>query len=201
MALVFFGYFHYMQFQESDLFFNFGPEWMARKYDKHRFYSRLSGVGLKAVDFITISNDNQLVLWEVKNFSRREAAHSHDPLKRIIEQESEFSSAMGQKVKDTFTALSAIHQYYRRKWSYRLRHWSMSYLQTLRTDWYFWLKAYQLASDPNHCRFILIMETDETHRLPDVYPPIKLELQQWVHQIDILDVNQANDIEGITVTV
>jgi hypothetical protein len=45
------------------------------------------------------------------------------------------------------------------------------------------------------------METDETQRLPDVYQPIKQELQQWVHQIDILDVNHANDIEGVAVTV
>lgn len=188
-----------MHFQESEFSFYFGPQWLARKYDDHHFYSRLSGAGLKAVDFITISKDNQLVLWEVKNFSRRKPALTHDPVRKIIEGKEDFIQDVSQKVKDTLRALTAIHGYYRRKWSFRLRQWSMPYLQHSRQNWYFWFKAHELATRPESCRFILLIESDEAHRLPDVQAPIQIELQHLVQHIDVLDVQKANALEEVRV--
>lgn len=186
-----------MHFQESELSFQFGPKWMARKYDDHRFYSRLSGAGLKAVDFIAISDDGQLVLWEIKNFSRRKPELTHDPLEKIIEEKSNFALDMSQKVKDTFRALDAIHGYYRRKWSFRMRQWSMPYWQFSKADWYFWFKAHQLTARAEDCRFILLIETPESHRVPEIHNALKIELQHMVHQIDVLDVQKANTLEDI----
>ncbi len=197
MAFVF--YLYPMQFQESELSFYFGPNWLARKYDSHRFYSRLSGAGLKAVDFITISSEGQLVLWEIKNFSRRKPELSHDPIQKIIEEKEAFIQDMSQKVKDTFTALNAIHGYYRRKWSFRFRSWSMSYLKHSHQDWYFWLKAHQLTARPEHCRFILLIETEEAHRLPDVHGPIEMQLQNMVRQVDVLDLKKANMLHEVSI--
>jgi hypothetical protein len=191
----------FMYFQESDLSFYFGPGWLARKYDDHHFYSRLSGAGLKAVDFITISKDNQLVFWEVKNFSRRKPALNHDPVQKIIDEKEDFVQDMSQKVKDTFRALNAIHGYYRRKWSFHPRRWSMLYLEHSRQNWYFWFKAHELAAQPESCRFILLIESDEAHRLPDVHAPIKVELQHLVQQIDVLDVQKANALDEVTIEI
>jgi hypothetical protein len=188
-----------MHFQESGIFFYFGPEWLARKYDDHHFYSRLSGAGLKAVDFITISKDNQLVFWEVKNFSRRKPELPHDPIQKIIAEREDFIQDMSQKVKDTLRALTAIHGYYRRKWSFRLRQWSMPYLEHSRQNWYFWFKAHELANDPESCRFILLIESGEAHRLPDFHGPIQVELQGLVNHIDVFDLQKANQLEGVKI--
>lgn len=188
-----------MQFQESDLIFYFGPSWMARKYDDHRFYSRLSGAGLKAVDFITISQNDELIFWEIKNFNKRKPGLTHDPVQFLIDRETEFVQAMSQKVEDTFLAIRAIHQYYRRKWSFRIREWSMSYVRGSRSDWYFWLKAHQIAARPEHCRFILFMESEERHRLPDLQKPIRESLTHVVGQVDILDKGSTNGSMDVTV--
>ena len=51
-------------FSESGLSFQFPEGWTTIKYDEHRFYTYLSGEGLKGVDFIAIHGEN-LVLIEV----------------------------------------------------------------------------------------------------------------------------------------
>lgn len=188
-----------MQFYESDLLFQFGPSWLARKYDDHRFYSRLSGVGLKAVDFITVSPDNQLVFWEIKNFTRRKPELTHDPLQKLIEEKLTFIGDMSQKVEDTFRAIGAIHQYYRRKWNFPLRQWSMSYMKGARSDWYFWLKAHQLGAIPENCRFILLLETDEPDRLPNIHLEMDRALSHLVHRVDVWNLDGVSGLEDVTV--
>ncbi len=189
-----------MQFQESDIIFNFDPIWHARKYDDHRFYSRLSGAGLKAVDFITILHNRQLVFWEIKNFSRRKPELRLDPLQKIKDNQETFALDMSQKVKDTFRALNAIHHYYKRKWTYYPRKWLKQHLSNSQRNWYFWFRAYELSSAPENCKFILLAETDQGDQLPDFQWPIHKELSSLVSETNIFDVSRANEMEGIHIS-
>lgn len=186
-----------MQIKESDLLFRFDKKWLLRKYDEHPFYSRLSGAGYKAVDIVSIYNNNQLVLWEIKNFNHRKPNLRHDPLLEVSTETQAFIKRMASKAIDTLAALSVIDQYYQRRLFYNLRQRFMrnSYFQS--TNWYFWLKSFRLSDMERLPIFILWVEG---YQLEEQYlNQLRAELKGVVSDVYILDMSDYYIFEGMEV--
>ena len=72
-------------FEESDLVFHFNQDWVVRKYDEHRFYKTISGLGMKGVDFIGIFKAEQVVFIEIKNYRIRYEGKTLQPLYDVFD--------------------------------------------------------------------------------------------------------------------
>ena len=152
-----------MLLYESDLVFDFDETaWVVKKYDSHRYYKKLSGSGLKGVDFIGIFQQRQVVFIEVKHFRSR-----HPTLQEefaVLTTTKQFIAKMADKLEDTFTAVTAIAAYLRKKWWYRLFvKWEAHLPKQLfkKQDWFFWHQVYQLAQEQSNIEFILWLEIEE----------------------------------------
>jgi len=107
-----------MIFRESGLVFEFDPgRWIVKAFDDHPYYRALSGHGFKGVDFIGLLNGQELVCVEVKNYRRTFPDHP-SLLQEFLLQEQ---AGVLRKMEDTLRILDLIHQYYRRKWGFRYR--------------------------------------------------------------------------------
>lgn len=186
-----------MQINESDLTFHFGTRWMIRKYDEHRFYSRLSGAGLKAVDIISIYKKRQLILWEVKNFKDRKPNLRHDPLQEITEAPDQFIQEMAAKVKDTLRALKAINGFYKRRWLFFLQKLLLPIVYLPSFDWYFWQMAYQLSAVERQPRFILWLEGFQF--TPHQEAKLKKALEAHLDDLEILSLETWDNIPDFRV--
>ncbi|HMQ50083.1 MAG TPA: hypothetical protein PKA00_21860 [Saprospiraceae bacterium] len=175
-----------MEFEESGLFFCFSPDWVIKKYDQHKFYRGLSGVGLKGVDFLGIYQ-GQLVLFEVKNYRRRAAWHKDNPLDIIINDPAYLANAMSEKVLDTMTAIDAVWQYYRRKWWFRLFSPLIDRFANPNLDAAFWAEAYQLMQQKEKLIAVLWFETEE--------PELKLS----AHLQHLIEVHLADTVQTAAV--
>ncbi len=188
-----------MQVSESHLIFDFEPNWKVRKYDDHPYYSRLSGAGLKAVDFITIYNNEHLVFWEIKNYRERKPNLRHDPLLALKENTEGFLKDMAQKAKDTLTALRAIDGYYKRSWTYSFRKRMMHFYETYPSEWYFWLKVYELSQRKNNLCFVLWLEGFELNPAQHIF--FKNQLLDTTSKIFIVKEGDDIPFEGIKGTI
>lgn len=149
-----------MEFIESGLHFRFSEEWVVKKYDAHRFYRGLSGSGLKGVDFLGIRQE-ELFLFEIKNFRRRRHRQAENPLDAILSNPSGFVENIAFKVEDTLLAIDAIWQYYNRKWLFRRLLPAFRLLPVTENDWRFWARAYGLMQNPEQVKVVLWMETEQ----------------------------------------
>ena len=149
-----------MEFIESGLHFRFGEAWVIKKYDAHRFYQGLSGSGLKGVDFLGIL-DEELYLFEIKNFRRRHNWQADNPLNTVLAQPAAFAESMAYKVEDTLLAIDAIWQYYHRKWLFRRLLPAFRLLPPTEGDWRFWARAHGLMQNPEQAKVVLWMETEQ----------------------------------------
>ena len=152
-----------MTLQESDLIFQFDDTvWQVIKYDEHPYYKKLSGKGLKGVDFIGIYKQEKVVFIEVKNFRDKHPTRE-EPFKVLTETKS-FINSIGDKLEDTFRAVTAIQAYLKRRWWYRVYISCQQYLPQkwfLRQDWLFWHQVFHLAQQKNQIEFILWLEIEE----------------------------------------
>ena len=143
-------------FSESGLSFQFPKSWTVFKYDEHRFYTYLSGAGLKGVDFIAIDGD-ELILIEVKNYADRIIKENFDPMEGLLSEPAVYVEAYFQKFEDTFRLLDIIEQYYNRKWWYRnIFQQFKSFFSSTETG--FWSKAIEILDDMKGVRLVLWLE-------------------------------------------
>lgn len=91
---------------ESGNEYFFDSSWTVIRFDTHRYYKRLSGLGLKGVDFIAYHPDFGIALIECKSYQTA--------IPPSLDQ------ALRSKRDNTITVISTIHAYYQRQWSYRL---------------------------------------------------------------------------------
>jgi len=135
-------------FQESGLEFSFPKDWVVKKYDEHRFYNYLSGLGFKGVDIIAITPERKLILIEVKNYINRFPQDGIDPTETLIENIDSFSEGYVQKFQDTFQLLQIVQKYFNRKrWFRGIANPIQSFLPfsfLISLDWGFWTVANQL---------------------------------------------------------
>ena len=149
-----------MTFKESDLQFRFSKEWNVRPFDDHRFYRWSSGLGYRGVDFVGIFQE-ELFLIEVKNYRRRKGMPDEDALQAIRQEPEAFISKMVEKVEDSLKLIRAVNDYYRRRFWYKWFSRQPEFLQRLFLNRYFWHRTYELGQDPNSCRFVLWLDSDQ----------------------------------------
>ena len=133
--------------EESGLKFNFPKDWKIIKFDEHRFYQYVNGIGLKGVDFICIKPNGELLLIEVKNYADRFPQDGINPALDVLDNPIPYASQIAQKFDDSTQLIEVIHKYYLRKF------WFRQFAPTLSLvlseffkpnyDWMFWLQAYQ----------------------------------------------------------
>lgn len=152
-----------MILHESDLEFNFDDAiWQVKKYDDHPYYKKFSGAGLKGVDFIGIYRQEKVVFIEVKNYRAKHPTRQ-EPFKVLTETKS-FINHIGDKLEDTFKAVTAINAYFKKKWWYRFFLAVEPYLSHqwfLLKDWLFWHQVYELAQQKDKIKFVLWLEIEE----------------------------------------
>ena len=149
-----------MTFNESGLEFEFDDSWVVKKYDDHRFYKRLSGAGLKAVDFIGIWKGEILALIEVKNYKIRFQDLKQLPIQNILNDPDQLARAIIKKVEDSLKAIDAIHGAYCRKWWYRLFLPFINLFKKSSADWPFWTTVHNLINDEKEIWVVFWLESE-----------------------------------------
>lgn len=149
-------------FEESDLVFTFDRSWVVKRYDSHRYYKGLSGVGLKGIDFIALNiKENLAVFFEVKNFRTRYHRDTGKPIRPILKPPETLAQSLSEKVSDTLSAVDAVITYYRKSFLYR---WFLPFI--LRAPFYhydrfFWTKVGSCIRDHHHLQVILWVELED----------------------------------------
>ena len=154
--------------QESGLAFTFPENWVVKKYDEHRFYHYLSGLGFKGVDIIAITPEKKLILIEVKNYINRFPQDGINPTETLINNTLTISESYLQKFQDTFQLINIVQKYFNRKKWFQ---WIATPIQSLlpfsfliSLDWGFWIVANQLL---NKKEVQLLLWLEVASELPD----------------------------------
>jgi hypothetical protein len=165
-----------MSYVESDLFFDFPKHWIVKKYDQHPFYKGMSGVGLSAVDFIVVTQEDAILLIEVKNYCHRPASQLFHINALLRNHEEGLAYSFIQKLEETITGINAIATYcsksaWYRAWYILLKKVGAKYflLSNDRLCW-LWLNE-QIQQTPEKIVPILWLE------LPDHLAQYQIELQ------------------------
>lgn len=175
------------KFSESGLVFQFDKNWVVKKYDDHRFYKRVSGAGLKGIDFISASNQEPVILWEVKNYVNRHPSVQEENRRKLLEETEEFISDMVQKVEDTFVAINAIHKYYMRRWWFKLLYPIFYRFPIQKSDWIFWNKINVWIEDPKNVVFYLWLEAEEVDQ-DYIQEQLQDRLETWALQVRVINL-------------
>ena len=115
-------------FTESDQSVVFPANWWVIALDKHRYYQRVSGQGLKAVDFLAIDDDFGLVMIELKNYRG-------EPVP------ADLSATLEQKCLDTERLIRIVNKYLDRKLYYRIFYKWLHWHYVCDREWVFWERA------------------------------------------------------------
>jgi len=153
-------------FQESDLTFQFSPNWVIKKFDDHKYYRILSGYGLKGVDFIGILNQQTLVLIEIKNYRRRKASPKAPDISDILGNKPPLTEAFAYKIEDTILAINTVHKYLLRKWGFRINQFIWKYLPIhwfTNGEWAFWERCHQILLNKKKVHYVLWLNTDDEY--------------------------------------
>lgn len=146
-------------FSESNLEFQFPEYFGLRRFDTDRFYKKISGLGLKGVDFIFIDprDDGHLYLMEVKNYETRITADGvfNSELKQI----EDFSKTIAAKYWHSQRAIRVIQIFYERKWWYLLLRFMLKKSLQFQLDMVFWTKVFLLSKSKEKHTYILWLET------------------------------------------
>lgn len=118
-----------IRFTEREVEVLFDNEWTVIKLDEHRYYRRLSGQGIRGVDFMSVHPIFGLVLIELKNYT--DGADSiPEGLHKVMEA----------KQHDTLRLIRIINAYYQRQLYFRLLkmlNWDYLYPK----EWKIWMQA------------------------------------------------------------
>ena len=107
----------------------FNEEWSVIKLDEHRYYKRLSGSGIRGVDFLAVHPVFGVALIEMKNYTDGKESIPEDLDQKMI-----------RKKNDTIRLINIINKYYQRQVYFRiLRYIGWEYLYP--KNWLIWLRA------------------------------------------------------------
>jgi len=124
-------------FQESQQTVQFGEGWNVLAIDRHHYYQRVSGKGLKCVDFIALSPDMGLVLIELKNFGGRTIPEDLEDIHK-------------QKTADAKRLIRIVNSYLERQLYYRVVFKFLGWTSLCPKEWQIWSEA-QLAINNGKC--------------------------------------------------
>ncbi|MEM9546595.1 MAG: hypothetical protein AAGA77_11520 [Bacteroidota bacterium] len=127
-----------LKYIERGVEVSFDNEWKVIKLDEHRYYKRVSGMGISGVDFMAVHPQFGLVLIELKNYEKgRESISSKLDTKMIAKKE------------DTLRLIDVVYKYYRRQFYFRLLTfigWKYLYPK----EWEIWLIAKRHMDSGNY---------------------------------------------------
>ncbi|MEL6832543.1 MAG: hypothetical protein AAFP77_06110 [Bacteroidota bacterium] len=148
-------------FIEGDLHFHFPAHWGVRKYDQQRFYKRMGGMGLKAVDFLAIdpADGGHLYLIEVKNYRTR--VREGMVFKAELKEQEELAEVVSTKYAHTLRAIEGIEVYYHRKWWYRVLKSMLLRSKRWQYDTIFWTHVFELTNQQTSQTVLLWLETED----------------------------------------
>ena len=151
------------RFPESDLIFEFPLDWRVRQFDATAAYKSISGRGLKGVDFIAISPEEELWLIEVKNYRPRHKGDNEYRARR--RPPDQLAQMMAGKFDDSLRLINIVNGYLQKSWWRRLQLWFRLHVKSNpASNYQFWHSVHTLASSglaPLHC--VLWMETPEVN--------------------------------------
>lgn len=148
-------------YSESDLVFQFPPHWGVRKYDEQPFYKKMSGFGLKGMDFLLVDpiGEGHLYLVEVKNYRIR--TNDGGTFVPRLKSPAELAAILATKYEHTLHAIRAIQLYYQRKWWYRLFGNRLTRSRRFQSDAIFWHHVLRLAQNQTQHTVLLWFEQEE----------------------------------------
>ena len=160
-------------FIESGLQFSFSRDCVVKKYDSHRYYRGLSGIGLKGIDFVALNlKENLVAFFEVKNYRTRFHRDTGEPIYPEPKPAIELAQALSEKVSDTLLAIDAITTYYQKSFIYRLLQPLYLRLPFYMGDRFFWTKVENCIYEHENLAYVLWVELQEKN------PAYKGELKQ-----------------------
>ncbi|MBX2872501.1 MAG: hypothetical protein KTR30_10390 [Saprospiraceae bacterium] len=149
-------------FTESGLRFTFNKDWVVKKYDSHRYYKGLSGMGLKGIDFIALNlKENLVAFFEVKNYRTRFHQNTGEPIYPEPKPAHQLAQALSDKVSDTLLAIDAITTYYRKSLLYRWLQPLYLRLPFYIGDRFFWTKVENCIYQHENLAYVLWVELQE----------------------------------------
>lgn len=149
-------------FTESGLKFTFNKDWVVKKYDSHRYYKGLSGMGLKGIDFIALNlRENLVAFFEVKNYRTRFHQNTGEPILPEPKPADALAHSLSAKVSDTLLALDAIITYYRKSFLYRWLQPLYLKLPFYVGDRFFWTKVENCIYVHENLVYVLWVELEE----------------------------------------
>lgn len=171
-----------MIFIESGLTFEFPKEWIVKKYDNHHFYKGISGMGMSAVDFICITEKEEVLLFEVKNYQNRHEKQMEYIHSLFEDHNRILANRFIEKIEETIVGIRVIAQYLAKsrwnRWRYKLLdrpNFKQWILQDDRLCW-LWLNE-QINAQPNKVKLLLWLE------LPPILEDKRPIVQQQIFEL------------------
>jgi len=180
-------------FTESGLDFRFNDDWVVKKYDSHRYYKGLSGVGLKGIDFIALNiKENLAVFFEVKNYRTRYRVENGEPIYPTLKAPDILGQALSEKIKDTLLAINAITTYFRKSFLYRLFLPLIIRLPLYRNDRFFWTKVAHCIYEHHNLQVVFWVELEEvdTPYIDELNTIVDRLLKEETIQVFLADTRQ-----------
>jgi len=192
------------RFTESGLDFTFNKDWVVKKYDSHRYYKGLSGVGLKGIDFIALNiEENLAVFFEVKNYRTRYRVENSEPIYPNPKAPDILGQALSEKVKDTLLAIDAITTYYQKSFLYRLFLPLILRLPLYRPDRFFWTKVSHCIHQHHNLQVVLWVELEHIDPIymDQLNTIVDRLLQEEPIQVFLADTRQHPFLSSLQVAI
>ncbi len=125
-------------FTERDVEVIFDGEWDVIKLDKHKYYKRVSGLGISGVDFMAVHPEFGIALVEMKNYTKGKSSISVD-----------LDIKMKAKRDDSLRLINVVHKYFQRQLYFRVLNfigWKYLYPK----EWNIWLQAKKHLDNDNY---------------------------------------------------
>lgn len=147
-------------FKESDMEFNFGADWLVKKYDEHDYFKLLSGHGLKGVDFIGIYKNESLFLIEVKNYRKRSYSPVDPDWSALQDDSPALGAQLHSKVEDSLKLIRIVNKYLSTRWWFKVAYYIRRVFkkESIQKDWHFWTKVGELVQEPENVNPVLWLE-------------------------------------------
>lgn len=174
-------------FEESRVKLEFDPAFSICKFDAHPYFRWLSGMGLKGVDFLLLTEEI-LILVEVKNFcinvEDTPSKNQHLDLDRL-------TSDLIKKRAGVQIVLETITRYYARNWVYRFVKKGFNrfpWFPYFFKEWYFWTTADNLLKSGRSTYTAIVYA-------PAINSPTFAQLQQQLNTHEIHIIQYTNGLK------
>lgn len=115
----------------------FPSGWQCIKLDNHRYYKRISGKGIKCVDFLAVDPNWGLYLIELKDYPKEAQIPSID---------SNHNTLLAKKA-GSIKLIQTVNAALKRQWYYRVIYLKLKIYRLCPAEWHTWHLAEQCIED------------------------------------------------------